>query len=147
MTIRDVWVRRVRIDFTKRWETWRLIFDWTIVLYGGIPLALFFGYQYGLIWQGAYPWLVDVPMLVWAVVFLLIQLHDNFFVWVERADVTLVANRDLVSALKRYSIGYHVVGMALKYTFVLVLFAPVPSLHGWPLVSLFAFGFALLFVA
>ncbi len=147
MTVRDVWVRRVRTHLINQWKTWRLVFDWTIVLYGVIPFALFLGYQYVLIWQGAYAWLLDVPMLAWAAILLLIQLQDNFFAWVERADVTIVANRDLVSVLKRYSIGYHLVGMGMKYMLVLGLLAPVLKLHGWPIFSLFAFGFALLLVA
>lgn len=147
MTVRDVWVRRVRTDLTKRWKTWRLLFDWTIVLYGGIPLTFFLGYQYVAMWQGAYPWLMDVPMLAWAAGLLLIQLHDHFFAWIERADVALVANRDLVSAMKRYSVGYHLAGMGMKYTLVLGLMAPVLKLHGWSLVSLVAFGFALFVVA
>jgi len=90
MTVRDVWVRRVRTDLTKRWKTWRLLFDWTIVLYGGIPLTFFLGYQYVAMWQSAYPWLMDVPMLAWAAGLLLIQLHDHFFAWIERYATVVI---------------------------------------------------------
>ncbi|MCT4783231.1 MULTISPECIES: ABC transporter permease [Exiguobacterium] len=147
MRIRDIWVRRVRHHLTNQWKTWRLLFDWTIILYGVIPLVIFLVYQYRLLWQGERPWLEEIPMIAWAVMLLLLFLLDHFFVWLERADVTLVADRALIGIMKRYSVGYQLVMSVVKYIFVLGLMAPVLRLHDWSIATILVFGFGLLFIA
>lgn len=147
MNERQLFFRRVRAHVVNRWKSWRLILDWTVILYGVFPLVIFLGYQYRLLWQGEIEWVSQVPMLVWTFVLLVLLLQDRFFVWVERADVTLIARRTLIQVLKRYSLLYHVIKLSLKVLFVMLAFTPVLRLDAWSGASILAFGMALLLLA
>lgn len=147
MNEHQLFARRARAYVVNQWKTWRLILDWTVILYGGVPFAIFLGYHYRLLWQGEIEWVSQVPMLVWSLVLIVLFLQDQFFVWVERADVTLIARRTLIQVLKRYSLGYHVLKLGLKVIFLLLAFAPVLRLNGWPGASILAFGMAVLLLA
>ncbi|WP_396129058.1 ABC transporter permease [Exiguobacterium mexicanum] len=146
MNEHQLFARRVRIHMTKQWKTWRLILDWTVVLYGVIPFVIFLGYQYRLLWQGELGWVRQVPMFVWALGIGIVLLRNQFFVWVERADVTLLAKRSLIHRLKRHSLLYHALKLGAMSLFVLWAFMPVLWLDGWSFSSILAFGMALLFV-
>ncbi|UTT42796.1 ABC transporter permease [Exiguobacterium aurantiacum] len=147
MNERQLFVRRVRAYMFKQWKTWRLILDWTVILYGGIPFAIFLGYQYRLLWQGEIEWVSQVPMLVWTFLLIVLFLQDRFFVWMERADVTLIARRTLIQVLKRYSLLYHVIKLGLKVLFIMLAFTPVLRLDEWSGASILAFGMAVLLLA
>ncbi|WP_215191501.1 ABC transporter permease [Exiguobacterium sp. s7] len=147
MNEHQLFVRRVRTHVTKQWKTWRLILDWTVVLYGVIPFAIFLGYQYRLLWQGEIEWVSQVPMFVWTLGIGIVLLRNQFFVWVERADVTLVAKRSLVRRLKHDSLLYHAITLGLKILFVMLAFTPVLRLDGWSGASILAFGTAVLLLA
>ncbi|MFC4685156.1 ABC transporter permease [Exiguobacterium sp. s149] len=146
MNEHQLFVRRVRTHVTKQWKTWRLILDWTVVLYGVIPFAIFLGYQYRLLWQGEIEWVSQVPMFVWALGIGIVLLRNPFFVWVERADVTLVAKRSLIDKLKHDSLLYQALKLGAMFLFVLSAFMPVLWLDGWSVASIFAFGISLLFL-
>ncbi|TCI68502.1 hypothetical protein EVJ22_11740 [Exiguobacterium sp. SH0S7] len=142
----QLFARRVRTHMTKQWKTWRLILDWTVVLYGVIPLVIFLGYQYRLLWQDELGWVSQVPMFVWALGIGVVLLRNQFFVWIERADVTLVAKRSLIHRLKYNSLFYHALKLGATSLFVLWAFIPVIWLDGRSVASILAFGTALLFV-
>ncbi|WP_214801661.1 ABC transporter permease [Exiguobacterium sp. s194] len=119
MNEHQLFARRIRVHMTKQWKTWRLILDWTVVLYGVIPFAIFLGYQYRLLWQGELRWVSQVPMFVWALGIGIVLLRNQFFVWIERADVTLIAKRSLIHRLKHDSLFYYAIKLGSTLLFVL----------------------------
>ncbi|MEJ6527713.1 ABC transporter permease [Exiguobacterium sp. USCH10] len=136
------WMRVSRY-MKQQWKTVRLIVDWTIFLYGVIPLLIWAGYSYWLVWEGNIDWLRDVPYLLWAILFGWVMWQDRMFVWVERADLILVADRHLIRQLKWYSVAYQMTQHLIQYGFYLLLFAPILHVEGKTTVAILAFGAAL----
>lgn len=136
------WMRVSRY-MNQQWKTVRLIVDWTIFLYGVIPLLIWAGYSYWLVWEGNIVWLRDVPYLLWAILFGWVMWQDRMFVWVERADLILVADRHLIRQLKWYSVVYQMTQHLIQYGFYLLLIAPILHVKGRTTVEILAFGVAL----
>ena len=136
------WMRVSRY-MKQQWKTVRLIVDWTIFLYGVIPLLIWAGYSYWLVWEGNIDWLRDVPYLLWAILFGWVMWQDRIFVWVERADLILVADRHLIRQLKWYSVVYQMTQHLIQYGFYLLLVAPILHVKGRTIFEILAFGAAL----
>lgn len=136
------WMRVSRY-MKQQWKTVRLIVDWTIFLYGVIPFLIWAGYSYWLVWEGNIDWLRDVPYLLWAILFGWVMWQDRMFVWVERADLILVADCRLIRQLKWYSVVYQMTQHLIQYGFYLLLIAPILYVKGRTTVEIFAFGAAL----
>ncbi|WP_256441833.1 ABC transporter permease [Exiguobacterium sp. s59] len=140
------WMRVSRY-MKQQWKTVRLIVDWTIFLYGVVPLLIWAGYSYWLVWEGNIDWLRDVPYLLWAILFGWVMWQDRIFVWVERADIILVSDRSMIRQLKWYSVSYHLVQHVIQYGFYLSLIAPILHMKGRSAVEILAFGAAFLLLA
>lgn len=138
---------RVSQYIKQQWKTVRLIVDWTIFLYGVVPLLIWASYSYWLIWQGDFDWLRNVPYLLWAVLFGWVMWQDRMFVWIERADIVLVSDRSMIRQLKWYSVLYHLVQHVIQYGFYLLLIAPILHMKGGSTVEILSFGAAFLLLA
>lgn len=147
MTVQFLLKRRILAHATKQWGIWRLLLDWTVVLYGVIPFAIFLGYHYMLLWQGEIEWVGQIPAIIWAGGFLLVFLQDNFFVWVDRADLIVLSDRSLIKTLKHYSLVYHFAKLIMKYSVVILAFLPVLVLMGWSASAALSFGLSVFLLA
>ncbi|MCT4787274.1 ABC transporter permease [Exiguobacterium aestuarii] len=140
------WMRVSRY-MKQQWKTVRLIVDWTIFLYGVVPLLIWAGYSYWRIWQGDFDWMRDVPYLLWTILFGWVMWQDRIFVWVERADIILVSDRSMIRQLKWYSVSYHLVQHVIQYGFYLLLITPILHMKGRSAVEILAFGASLFLLA
>lgn len=147
MTARQLLIRRIRAHANKQWKTWRLILDWTVILYGVLPLIAFFIYHYRLLWRGELEWVTNLPLLFWIILFWISFLHDRFFIWVERADMILLSDRSLIRTIKQFSVRYHLIKFVLKYAVLVGLFIPILVLKGWSVLSGAGFGLYILLLA
>ncbi|ACQ70815.1 hypothetical protein EAT1b_1889 [Exiguobacterium sp. AT1b] len=136
------WMRVSRY-LKQQWKTVRLIVDWTIFLYGVLPLLIWAGYSYWQVWEGSFPWLGDIPYFLWALLIGWFMWQDRMFVWIERADLILVSNRSMIRDLKWYSVWYHFTQHVIQYGCYVLLLAPILYIKGRSVGEILAFGVAL----
>ncbi|WP_368654605.1 ABC transporter permease [Ornithinibacillus sp. 4-3] len=125
MKSRSLFLTRWIQDIKYQLSVYRLVIDWTVIIYATIPALAIFIYAYHSWWLEIPNWVQDVPM---SGVFLLLFLflwYGAFRTYVREADLVFLLRKPrLLLHLKRFGLGYSIVKQIVPASILALVLAP-----------------------
>lgn len=147
MTGFKLFIDRLVLNWSNQWRIFKMIADWTVMIYILIPATVIFFVIYRSWWLEAPEWVTSVPLSLFFVLGYIWSWQGNVRFFSEDADrVFLIRKKQLLYSLNRWGFFYSVIFHACFAGLFIILLLPFLLLHfqlNWPAVA----GFFLFLLA
>ncbi|MGF9965886.1 ABC transporter permease [Bacillus rhizoplanae] len=142
--IRKLFYKRLFYELKRKWKAVRTVVDWTIALYGVVPVLVFSWIYYTSLWKNGPE---DEEVLYWFIglfIFYSTTFSRSVRSFLEQADsLFLIQFPNRIKQMMNYGIVYSFCRICFTSALVTILFLPIflKSLHGTGIQAFFCFVF------
>ncbi len=116
---------RLVANWIYQWRIFRIIADWTIIIYLMIPAAVVFLAIYRSWWLETPDWAVEIPLVVYFLPGYLLSWQGNCRFFTEEADlVFLIKRKSLFQKMKLWGFFYSLLAQAVFLILFIILLLP-----------------------
>lgn len=140
MTVNSLSWTRLLQSWRNKINAWRLVLDWTVLVYLGIPIMAALIYNYVRLWSDPPTWMIHIPQGIIFVGFYLVCCSGQVRTFLESGDqLFLRQKREWIRGLKARGMAYTLSDALFRVSLVGVLFLPRMIVHyEWSLIKIIA---------